>query len=329
MPHAEARHRKPTRSARNAPVSIPPYAPAGPARSGRARTEQSGSRHRKQPAKTSITPAVRRSNLGRAAVASTAVLALGAAGAAAYTFLPGRIADGQPRTSHVTNGLGLALADAITTKNFPAAKPAGKHAGPASQSARHDSAHQPRHARSSNDATRTRPKTPVYLNPLRAVSGLIPERIDMGVDFGGSGPVYAIGDGVVTNATGENGGWPGGGWITYQLTDGPAAGLVVYVAEDVTPAVSVGEKVTPDTVVANMYNGGDGIETGWAMPDGASALSQLPEAGSIGGDGPFPTYVGVSFEDLLTELGVPAAENAGETPSGLLPAGYLTNWGLG
>jgi len=151
----------------------------------------------------------------------------------------------------------------------------------------------------------------------------------MGVDFGGAGPVYAIGDGVVTNATGANAGWPGGGWITYQLTDGPAAGLVVYVAEDVTPDVSVGEKVTPDTVVANMYNGGDGIETGWAMPDGASALSQLPEAGAIGGEGPFPTYVGVSFEDLLTELGVPAAQNAGETPSGLLPEGYLTNWGLG
>ena len=32
---------------------------------------------------------------------------------------------------------------------------------------------------------------PGYQNPLRDVSGLVPERIDMGVDFGGSGPVYA------------------------------------------------------------------------------------------------------------------------------------------
>jgi hypothetical protein len=34
-----------------------------------------------------------------------------------------------------------------------------------------------------------------YLNPLRNVSGLIAERVDMGADFGGSGPVYALGDG--------------------------------------------------------------------------------------------------------------------------------------
>ena len=105
---------------------------------------------------------------------------------------------------------------------------------------------------------------PVYLNPLRAIAGLLAERIDMGADFGGSGPIYAIGDAVVTNATGTSAGWPGGGWITYQLTDGPAAGLQVYVAEDVTPAVQVGDHVTSKTIVAHMYNGGAGIETGWA-----------------------------------------------------------------
>ncbi len=85
---------------------------------------------------------------------------------------------------------------------------------------------------------------PGYRNPLRGVSGLIPERIDEGVDFGGSGPVYALGDAVITNATGNSAGWPGGGWITYQLTDGPDAGLMVYVAEDVTPAVQVGQHVS-------------------------------------------------------------------------------------
>ena len=48
---------------------------------------------------------------------------------------------------------------------------------------------------------------PGYRNPLRDVSGLNPERIDMGVDFGGSGPVYALGNAVITNATGNA---PGG-----------------------------------------------------------------------------------------------------------------------
>jgi len=166
------------------------------------------------------------------------------------------------------------------------------------------------------------PAQPVYLNPLRNVSGLIPERVDMGADFGGSGPVYALGDGVVTNATGDSAGWPGGGWITYRLTDGPDAGLMVYVAEDVKPAVQAGQHVTSATVIADMFNGGDGIETGWAMPDGASAESQLPAAGGISGGGPFPTMIGLSFENLLQSLGVPAGNNRSQSGFGVLPPNY-------
>jgi biotin carboxyl carrier protein len=165
-----------------------------------------------------------------------------------------------------------------------------------------------------------------YANPLRNVSGLILERVDMGVDFGGSGPVYALGPGVVTNAEGDSSGWPGGGWITYRLTSGPAAGLMVYVAEDVTPDVQVGQTVTSSTVLANMYNGGDGIETGWAMSDGASAESEMPEAGDIGGAGPFPTMVGLNFDELLQAVGVPAAPNSGEGGNGALPSNYPTDW---
>jgi murein DD-endopeptidase MepM/ murein hydrolase activator NlpD len=168
--------------------------------------------------------------------------------------------------------------------------------------------------------------TAVYRNPLRAVSGLIPERVDMGVDFGGSGPVYALGDAVITNATSDSAGWPGGGWITYRLTSGPAAGLMVYVAEDVTPTVQVGQTVNSGTVIANMFNGGDGIETGWAQPDGSSAESQLPEAGGISGGGPFPTMVGLNFEALLETLGVPAGSNAAQPGNGILPSNYPTSW---
>ena len=171
----------------------------------------------------------------------------------------------------------------------------------------------------------SRPGRPYYVNPLRSVSGLVPERIDEGVDFGGTGPVYALGDAIVTNA-GENAGWPGGGWITYRLSDGPDAGLMVYLAEDVTPAVQIGQHVTPSTVIANMFDGGDGIETGWAQPTGVSAESELPEAGGIGGGGPFPTRVGLNFDQLLQLLGAPAAPNAAETAYGLLPANYPTVW---
>jgi hypothetical protein len=172
------------------------------------------------------------------------------------------------------------------------------------------------------------PILPVYLNPLRAISDLIPQRVDMGVDFAGSGPIYALGNGIITQAEGDNGGWPGGGWITYQLTSGPAAGLVVYVAEDVTPTVQVGDQVTSSTVIAQMYDGGDGIETGWATPDSSTAESQLAVAGGVGGDGPFPTEVGLSFDALLVALGVPAAPNDVPVLSGygLLPANIPAEW---
>jgi len=165
-----------------------------------------------------------------------------------------------------------------------------------------------------------------YENPLRLVSGLNPERADMGVDFSGAGPVYAIGAGVVTEATAVNFGWPGGGWITYQLTDGPAVGEVVYVAEDVSPLVQAGQKVTFDTVIGHMFNGGAGIETGWAMLDSASSESEMPEAGGIGGPGPFPTAIGMNFDYLLQALGVPAANNSGQPTSGLVPPRYQIDW---
>jgi hypothetical protein len=172
---------------------------------------------------------------------------------------------------------------------------------------------------------------PGYRNPLRGVSGLVLERIDMGVDFSGSGPVYALGEAVVTDATGAADGWPGGGWITYQLTDGPEAGLMVYVAEDVTPTVVVGQRVSDSTVIAQMFDGSDGIETGWAQPTELGADSELPEseapeAGGIGGFGPFPTMIGTNFDELLQSLGVPAAPNFGQSASGYLPAGYPADY---
>jgi murein DD-endopeptidase MepM/ murein hydrolase activator NlpD len=162
---------------------------------------------------------------------------------------------------------------------------------------------------------------PVYLNPLRNVSDLELERIDQGVDFSGLGPVYALGDGIVINASADYPGWEGG-WIAYQLTDGPEAGLVVYLAEDVIPTVQAGQRVTPSTVIGNMYEGGGGIETGWAQANGQNAESQTPEAGGIGGAGPFPTTIGLNFDELLISLGVSPAPNRGDPPSGLLPSNY-------
>ncbi len=246
------------------------------------------------------------------AAVGTTLIAGGAAPTLAHSVASGPVASGRSTVA--------AFADQVVSLTEKATKilasdsfAHGRHAAPGTKE--HGQTHvAPRHA------------LPIYLNPLRDVSGLIPERIDMGVDFAGAGPVYAMGDGIVTNATDDSPGWPGGGWITYQLTDGPDAGLEVYFAEDVTPTVQVGQHVTPYTVIGNMFNGGDGIETGWAQPGGVSAESQLPAAGSISGAGPFPTEVGLNYEELLQLLGAPAALNRDDTPSGLLPAGYPTSW---
>jgi hypothetical protein len=75
-----------------------------------------------------------------------------------------------------------------------------------------------------------------------------------------------------------------------------------------------------------MFNDADGIETGWATPDGSTAESQLAVAGGVGGDGPFPTEVGLSFDALLVALGVPAAPNSGDSGYGLLPSNIPASW---
>jgi hypothetical protein len=101
---------------------------------------------------------------------------------------------------------------------------------------------------------------------------------------------------------------------------------MVFVAEDVTPAVTVGQHVSSATVVATMFDGGDGIETGWAQASTFSAESQLPEAGGIDGNGPFPTAIGLNFEELLQTLGVPAGNNRDQSPYGVLPPAYPAAW---
>ena len=162
------------------------------------------------------------------------------------------------------------------------------------------------------------PLTPgSYADPLRAVSGLAPERIDQGVDFRGFGPLYAIGDGVVIST--YNGGWPGGTFISYRLVDGPANGLVVYAAEDIYPRVQVGQSVTSQTVIGDIYEGPDGIETGWAQSSG-DGLTMAGATGQYGGGN--STAFGYNFSRLLVTLGGRGGILQGSSASGFLPSGW-------
>jgi murein DD-endopeptidase MepM/ murein hydrolase activator NlpD len=176
------------------------------------------------------------------------------------------------------------------------------------------------------EAAQAAPPAPVvhaapgtYVNPLRAIADLVPERIDQGVDYSGYGPIYAIGDGVVLNTV--NSGWPGGTFITYRLSDGPAAGLVVYAAEDIQPAVSVGQTVTPNTVLGTMYEGPDGIETGWADSSG-QGYTMAHDYGQFNGSN--STAFGANFSQLLASLGAPPGVLQNNPPTGSLPPNWPT-----
>lgn len=161
-----------------------------------------------------------------------------------------------------------------------------------------------------------------YVNPLRRVGGLIPQRIDQGVDFTGSGPIAALGSGTVINAASSSSGWPGGGWISYRLDSGPDAGRVVYVAEEITPTARAGQRVSAGQTIANLHGF---METGWGSGIGEQPLSQTAGAGGISGANlpPGGTKVGFNFEQLLVSLGVKRAPNFGVAHGGKLPSGLI------
>ncbi len=158
-----------------------------------------------------------------------------------------------------------------------------------------------------------------YANPLRGINALTPERIDQGVDYSGYGPIYAIGDGVVLSTV--NSGWPGGTFISYRLSNGPASGLVVYAAEDIDPLVAVGQAVTAGTVLGTMYEGPQGIETGWADPSGDGNSMANDEGQFSGADS---TAFGTNFSQLLATLGTPPGVAQNDPPIGSLPSGWPT-----
>lgn len=96
-------------------------------------------------------------------------------------------------------------------------------------------------------------------------ASLVLGRTDQGVDWSGSGDLYAVGPGTII-AT-QNSGWPGGTFIALKLdTPVTATHSVVYYAEDIDPAVSVGQHVNGGQVVGHATGGDSGIELGWADP---------------------------------------------------------------
>jgi hypothetical protein len=170
-----------------------------------------------------------------------------------------------------------------------------------------------------------------YVNPVRAISGLTPRRIDLGVDYAGSGPVLAIGNGVVTMATDSDSGpsscwaiscWPGGGIVVYRLSDGPFAGKYTYVAEHITVNVRPGQRVTAGQQIATLYPGYPWSEFGWAAGPGPEALGMADGHQCPCSDpGDWSTIDGRTMNDLLVGLGAPSGLFQSQ-PNQSMPRGW-------
>jgi CSLREA domain-containing protein len=173
-----------------------------------------------------------------------------------------------------------------------------------------------------------------YVDPLRRVSGLTPRRIDLGVDYAGSGPLLAIGRGRVTTASDTDSGpqscwaiscWPGGGIVVYRLLDGPFAGRYVYVAEHLTVTVRVGQTVRPGQQVATLYAGYPWSEWGWAAGPGPEALAMADGHRCTCSDpGGWSTIEGRNMDDLLVRLGAPSGYLQPGVPDQSMPSGWPT-----
>jgi len=152
-----------------------------------------------------------------------------------------------------------------------------------------------------------------YVNPFAHTKNLVPQRIDMGVDYDGIGEIDALGNARVTFAgTGIGGGWTcstnTNGGVVYRLQDGEYRGRYVYVTEDIVPTVKAGDVVTAGQQIGTFAPpGGQGcIETGWASGPGpnpeAAVLGQQATSGDAGAN---RTYCGQQFSNLLRSLGAP------------------------
>src|SRR5262249_48098523 len=109
-------------------------------------------------------------------------------------------------------------------------------------------------------------------------------RIDMGVDFTGSGPINAIGNAKVLQVGAP--GWPNGGagpagqGVLYKLLDGPRAGQIIYVYEGVTPTVRAGDTVVAGQRIATFFPGSS-IEIGFSDGNGRPLAAPVYSEGKV------------------------------------------------
>lgn len=129
--------------------------------------------------------------------------------------------------------------------------------------------------------------------------GLSQGRTDQGTDWVGAGDIAAIGNARVTESTTSNSGWPGGGFILYQLTDGPKAGSYIYLAENIQPEVSGGQKVRAGQIIAHARGASPWTESGWATSSGGTLAAAQ---GNTGDSSHNNAPAGIDFTNFIMGL---------------------------
>lgn len=156
-----------------------------------------------------------------------------------------------------------------------------------------------------------------YVNPLRAAADLQASRIDMGVDYSGSGPILALGNAKVVLATDRLAG-PEGCWgktcvpapgdiVVYRLLNGPFVGKYVYICEHITITVKTGRTVRAGQTIAILHEGSPNLEIGWAAGHGPETLAvERGQQCACSDPGGWSSIEGRNFDRLLTWLGAPS-----------------------
>jgi hypothetical protein len=138
-----------------------------------------------------------------------------------------------------------------------------------------------------------------YINPLQYVNHW--ERTDQGVDA--TMPVGApiLAPTTIKILAVEPDWYAGQPLVYYELLAGPDAGLVQYVAEEITNIAEPGLTLTQGQTIATFAPQGTGIEFGWSTPSGTTLAVATSgyEEGQV-------TPAGVAIRKWLNALGANA-----------------------
>lgn len=144
-----------------------------------------------------------------------------------------------------------------------------------------------------------------FVNPIG--SWAKPARIDQGVDYLGAGPLYAIDDGIITNVVSS--GWPGGHYIILKMDNAVAGAQNFYYAENITPAVTVGQRVKAGQLIGHANGSYPYVELGFSDPSDtrdntmAHATGQSQRGIAAGDPGKYSTGWGVAASNFIKSLG--------------------------